>query len=138
MRIERFAQSLLRFIHQIAWTRFGEDANVAFAEHERFAARVLEIDAAKHHVRAARGRIDADAEVAQRVRPGGFVDDGDLTTAALIGVADDAASGNELRFLDAIHWTAVEAFDPDGGDLTHERNDECRMQNAECRMQNAE
>lgn len=44
------------------------------------------------------------------------MDDGDLACPALIGVAGDAAAGDQLGRFDRVHRAAPEALDPDGGD----------------------
>src|SRR3954452_7095395 len=114
VRAQRGAESRLRFVHPFARGDLAVDADEARADAQQLAARLLEVDAADHHVGAAGGGVDVDAELADGVAPRLFADDRDLALAALIGVAADPAAGHELGAVDAVHHAAAGAFDPDG------------------------
>jgi len=68
-------------------------------------------------IRATQTRIGRHArqiaECARRGFPRGFIDHRDLPLAALIGVAGDTASRDELRRLHGMHRPALEALEPD-------------------------
>ena len=62
---------------------------------------------------AAQARVGDFAERRGHLTPMLVRDDRDLALAALIGVADDALAGDDLRALRGIHRSAMRALDPD-------------------------
>src|SRR5262249_10470762 len=113
-RLHGLAQAGERLVHALARSGLAEhpDATGSHVEHQIAPAR--QAQAADHEVGPPRTRGHRRTELAHETLPYLPLDDGHLTPAPLIGVADQPAPRHELCVSDRVHRAAVRALDPDG------------------------
>ena len=104
---------VLRLVHVLARPGLAVDAQTAASHPKNHAATVRKRQSTDQQVRSPRGRIDIVTHVLHDDVPELAVDQRDLPAAALVGVADDTASGSKRCPRDRVHRAAVGALDPD-------------------------
>src|SRR4030095_8242484 len=119
----RVLQARDRLFHLDARPRLAVDANANVPDLQDLSARGAEVDVGDQEIGAPQPWIGGIAERRGHLAPVLVRDDGDLALAALIGVADDALAGDDLRALSGIHRPAMHALDPALFEPAHDKKE---------------
>ena len=109
-------------VHARAGARLAEDAQQAGAEPQQRGATLGEVDTGEQHVGTPAGRGHHCGELALDGLPHFGLDQRHLPAPALIGVAGDTATGDQLDARRRVHRPAMVALDPESLDGAHERH----------------
>jgi len=89
------------------------DEQASRADAQRSPSRIPQVQPLDDQICASSIGVEVGAEFLHQLTPSLELHERHLPLAALIGVADEATSGDERRAVGAVHLSAMRALDPD-------------------------
>ena len=118
----------MSLVHLFARSSLTPDLDATRTDAKDFPSAFGKREPADHHVRAAGGGGNLGPKLRANLAPDFFFDDRNVSRVSIVGARLDPLTLDERRFVDRIHRSAMNAFDPDRRDCwVHHDGVLCQM-----------